>query len=118
MAGPMRARFTMGDADSPCASEKARIFLWSFMHEKNMASSHGRIGYDRYAAPDGRQNNLQLVAGWPKSLRNTCHVFASYLSTRPLAFCTAVRVGRCPNQAAVHFAAADRCAARSRRRSG
>ena len=45
-------------------------------------------------------------------------MFTPCLSTRALAVFTAVHGGVRPNEAALHFAAADRSAARSRRRSG
>jgi vacuolar-type H+-ATPase subunit H len=53
-----------------------------------------------------------------ESVRNAGYVFATYLSTRSLAFCPTVHGGFRPKDAVLHFAAAHRRATRSRRRSG
>src|ERR1700722_7554738 len=74
----------------------------------------GRSGTICMFQPEGPQ----YVICCARSVRNASYVFASYLSTRSLAFCTAVHVGVRPKEAALHFAAADRRATRSRRGSG
>src|SRR5712691_7708241 len=68
MAGAMRARFMTGYADSLCAFEKPRRSMIQTQSERP-----------------------QYVICCAKSVRNACYVFAPYLSTRSLAFCTAVQ---------------------------
>src|SRR6202034_4754683 len=109
-----QARIEMRSAETPTKD-------FRHCHVRREKQRHHAI--DRFSTifkvhPDGRRyiRNLSFVGA--QSVRNAGYALASYLSTRSLALRTAVHVGLRPNKTALHFAPADWCAPRSRRRSG